>query len=151
MEQTSAGKSPAADAMGMEAPRAESMPARDRFRAEISRSQRMLRCGMGLTLSGFVLLAGAALFHSEPNRLGWLQVLLAGTALAGFIIWVYSILRLRGVIRCPGCGKPLNYLLVDPSYSKRAVQFGLPDDLPAAVTACPYCRAELGESKGESP
>ena len=75
---------------------------------------------------------------------GWLQPIIQVTTLIGFLTGVYSILRLRKVIKCPSCGKPLNYLLIDPSYSKMSVIFGIPNDIPSSITACPYCSAYIG-------
>ena len=121
------------------------MTTRDIFRAELARSQSLLKRGMTISILVFVLLAINPLFAEDPTRLGALQALLVLLGIFGFGTWVYSVLRLRKVIVCPSCAKPLNYLIIDPSYSKTAVQFGIPKDLPSNITACPYCHADLGK------
>ena len=116
------------------------MTTRDNFRAEIIRSQSLHKRGAIMTLAGFMLL-----ILSAPLNGGWLRPIIQITTVIGALTWVYSILRLRKVIKCPSCGKPLNYLLIDPSYSKTLIQFSIPNDLPSNVTACPYCHADFGK------
>ena len=94
-----------------------------------------------MALGGFAL---NRMFTADHSRLDWLQTLLVAITFIGFFTWVWSILRLRKVIICPSCGKPLNYLLTDPSYSKTFAQFSIPKDLPSNITACPYCKADIG-------
>ena len=121
------------------------MTTRDKFRKEIIRSQSLLKRGAAMTLGGFALLIFTPLFTEDSSRFTWLPVLLAVITGIGFLTWVYSILRLREVIKCPACDKRLNYLLIDPSYSKTLAQFGIPKDLPDNVSACPYCHTDLGK------
>ena len=120
------------------------MTTRDKFRADIARSQSLLKRGATMTLGGFALKIVISMFTADSGRLDWLQTILVAITLFGFLTWVWSILRLRKVIICPSCKKPLNYLLIDPSYSKTWAQFGIPKDLPSNITACPYCKADLG-------
>ncbi len=121
------------------------MTTRDIFRTEIIRSQSLLKRGATMTLVGFTLMVLSPLFTADFSRLTWQPALLAAISGIGFLTWVYSILRLREVIKCPECGKRLNYLLIDPSYGKTLAQFGIPKDLPSNITACPYCHADLGK------
>lgn len=116
------------------------MTIRDKFRAEIIRSQSLHRLGAIMTICGFMLL-----ILSAPLNGGWLLPIIQIATLIGFLTGVYSILRLRKVIKCPSCGKPLNYLLIDPSYSKMSVIFGIPKDLSSNITACPYCHEYFGK------
>ena len=116
------------------------MTTRDKFRTEITRSQSLHKRGAIMTLAGFMLL-----ILSAPLNGGWLHAIIQISTMIGFLTWVYSVLRLRKVIKCPSCGKPLNYLLIDPSYSKTFIQFKIPNDLPSNVTACPYCHADFGK------
>ena len=118
------------------------MTTRDKFRAEIGRSQTLHRCGAITALCGFMLLILSVRSLADG---GWLRPIIQVATLIGFGTGVYSILRLRKVIKCPSCGKPLNYLLIDPSYSKMSVIFGIPKDLPSNITACPYCHADFGK------
>ena len=121
------------------------MTTRDKFRKEIIRSQSLLKRGAAMTLGGFALMVFTPLFTEDSSRYTCLPALLAVITGIGFFTWVYSILRLRGVIKCPSCGKRLSYLLTDPSYSKTAAQFGIPGDLPNNITDCPYCHEDLGQ------
>lgn len=116
------------------------MTTRDKFRSEILRSQSLHKRGAIMTLAGFMLL-----ILSAPLNGGWLRPIIQITAFIGALTWAYSVLRLRKVITCPSCGKPLNYLLIDPSYSKTLIQFKIPNDLPCNVTACPYCHTDFGK------
>ena len=116
------------------------MTTRDKFRVELARSQSLLIRGATATVLAFVMMIINPMFAEDEN---WLQALFAVLGIIGFSTWVYSVLRLRKVIVCPSCGKPLNYLIIDPSYSKVAVQFGIPKDLPDNITACPYCKIDL--------
>jgi len=116
------------------------MTIRDKFRSEISRSQALHKRGAILTIGGFILLV---LTLRLPDNHQWIRPIIAITAFAGGLTWVYSILRLRNVIKCPACGKTLNYLLLDPSYSKTPVIFGIPDDIPSSIMSCPYCKERL--------
>lgn len=116
------------------------MTTRDKFKAEITRSQSLHKRGAIVTLAGFMLLV-----LSAPLNGGWLRPIIQITTFIGALTWVYSVLRLRMVIKCPSCGKPLNYLLIDPGYSKMSVIFGIPNDLPSSITACPYCHADFGK------
>ena len=116
------------------------MTIRDKFRAEIIRSQSLHRRGAITTICGFILL-----ILSAPHNGRWFLPIIQIATMIGFLTGVYSILRLRNVIKCPSCGKPLNYLLIDPSYSKMSVIFGIPNDLPSSITACPYCHTDFGK------
>jgi len=121
---------------------------RDKFRAEISRSQALLKMGALITLITFPVLCIIGSLTSSSDQLRWTSVIGFIVMLflaAGFIIWVYSILRLRYRIICPACNRSLGYLLTDPNYSKRWTQFGIPDDLPQGFEACPYCGQLLNE------
>ena len=120
------------------------MTTREKFRTEIIRSQSLLKRGATMTLIGFALMVVTPLFTEDSSRYIWLPALLAAITGIGFLTWVYSILRLREVIKCPACGKRLNYLLTDPSYGKKPVQFGIPSDLPSNITTFPYCHTDLG-------
>ena len=122
------------------------MTTHDKFRAELARSQVMLKQGAITAIVGLVLMLSVPpLLSEDPSQMNWPLFLLMGLSAYGFAKWVYSVLRLRNVIVCPSCGKPLNYLILDPSYSKTAVQFGIPKDLPSNITACPYCHTDLGK------
>jgi len=118
------------------------MTTHDKFRFDIARSQTLHRFGAMTTLCGFMLLILAAPSHANG---GWLWPIIQVATAIGFGTGVYSILRLRKVIKCPSCGKPLNYFLIDFSYSKKLLIFGIPDDLPGNVTACPYCHEYFGK------
>ena len=60
------------------------------------------------------------------------------TTLSGWITEVKARRLAFSSAPCPGCQKNLNYLVTDPTYSKRP-PWGLPPELTKDVRECPYC------------
>lgn len=113
---------------------------RDVIRCQIARYRRVLRPAMILTLVGFVasVITGITIG-------GAIGALTAAFTLCAVAVWVYAVVSIWLKVRCPCCRKRLGYLLLDPSYSRTFAPVGMPKDIPATVTECPYCHADLEE------
>ena len=121
------------------------MTFRNKIDARLQNAGRMLSLGRKLTffpILFWVVFAGVNHFAGLLDGLDAVAMLIMlavlVTTFAGWIVELKAKRLAFATSPCPGCQKELNYLVIDPSFSKRPI-WGLPPELTKNVTECPYC------------
>lgn len=122
--------------------RMENQPLKTSFREHAN--QTLFKCRR-MQAVGLVCILGTFFF------LPYCQWLAIATAF-GIFLMLRAYLVVRKQLVCPGCGKRLDYLVLNPSYTGPGTNgvWWLPKSFAPSMTQCPYCGRLFDEPEAVS-